>query len=303
MKKQIFLFLAVFFAFQTWAQQARFTAELDTNRILIGQQTTLHLSAQNLVTLNNLVWPLWPDTLDGLEIISSNRDTVETAGKFSITEHFVLTSFDSGFVVIPPFTLLVGEEKAETEALILNIGTVEILEEQDYYDIKAPVDPPFDFLYWLKKLWYVAVILAILIAIGLWLFLRKRKEMIVAQAPVDLRSPAERAKEALLSIRDARVWQDGKTKLYYSQVSDTIRTYLEEEFHVPAMEMVSDELLESMQTRISADAQFLLSPLLRLADSVKFAKAKPGPDQHAKLWDDAMAIVNITEPKIQAGNE
>lgn len=297
MKKQIFLFLAIAFAFQTWAQQASFTAELDTNRILIGEQTTLHLSAKNLVNVNDLNWPVWPDTLAGLELISSSRDTVETDGRFSITEHFVLTSFDSGFVVIPPFSLLMGEEKAETEPQILNIGTVEILADQDFYDIKAPVDPPFDFLYWLKKLWYVAVILAIMLAIGLWFFLRKRKEKMAIQTPPDLRSPAQRARENLAAIRDARVWQAGDVKEYYSQVSDTVRTYVEEQFKVPAMEMISDELLDAMQMKISANAQHVLRKMLRDADMVKFAKSKPGPEQFGQLWDDAMQIIELTEPK------
>jgi hypothetical protein len=297
MKKQIFLFLALIFAFHTWAQQASFAAKLDTNRILIGEQTTLHLSAKNLVGVTNLNWPIWPDSIAGLELISSRRDTVETDGTFSITEHFVLTSFDSGFVVIPPFEILLADQKLATEPQILNVGTIEILADQDFYDIKAPVDPPFDFLYWLKKLWYVAVILAILLGIGLWFFLRKRKGKMAIQAPPDLRTPAQRARENLAAIRDARVWQAGDVKEYYSQVSDTARTYLEEQFNVPAMEMISDELLDAMQSRISANAQHVLRKMLRDADMVKFAKSKPGPEQYGQLWDDAMQIIELTEPK------
>ena len=142
-----------------------------------------------------------------------------------------------------------------------------------------------------------ALFLAILLAIGLWFFLRKRKEKIATLTPPDLRSPAQRAKENLLAIRDARIWQSGDVKGYYSQVSDTARTYLEEEFRVAAMEMISDELLDAMQSKISANAQGVLRNMLRTADMVKFAKAKPGPDQHGQLWDDAMKLIDLTEPK------
>lgn len=296
MKKFVILLFAVLNIVFGVAQNAQFSAVLDTNYILIGEQTVLHVRASNLPNAT-LLWPVWPDTLKGVEVISTSRDTVENDGKFSITEHFVLTSFDSGFVVIPPFEILLDDQKLETEPQILNVGTVEILADQDFYDIKGPVDPPFDLLYWLKKLWYVALFLAILLAIGLWFFLRKRKEKIATQTPPDLRSPAQRAKENLLAIRDARIWQSGDVKGYYSQVSDTARTYLEEEFRVAAMEMISDELLDAMQSKISANAQGVLRNMLRTADMVKFAKAKPGPDQHGQLWDDAMKLIDLTEPK------
>jgi hypothetical protein len=143
----------------------------------------------------------------------------------------------------------------------------------------------------------VALILAIVIAIILWLYLRKRKAKPKEVAPPDLRSPAQRARENLAAIRDARVWQAGDVKEYYSQVSDTVRTYLEEQFNVAAMEMTTDELLDAMQMKISANAQHVLRKMLRDADMVKFAKSKPGPEKYGQLWDDAMQIIELTEPK------
>lgn len=297
MKKIFLLLFAALFTSFAFAQQPAVTAVLDTNRIIIGEQTVLHVRAQNLKSTANIVWPAWPDTLKGVELVSATRDTSEENGFFSIEEHFVLTSFDSGFVVIPPFVVLAAGQKLETEPAMLNVGTVEIKANQDFYDIKPPVEPPFDWLYWLKKLWFVALILAIIITVILWFYLRKRKQKAAALAVPDLRSPAQRAKDKLAAIREGRLWQQGQTKLYYSQISDAVRTYLEEEFKVPAMEMVSDELLDAMQTTISANAHIVLRKMLRQADAVKFAKANPDPEQHSILWDDALMIINMTEPK------
>ncbi len=297
MKKFFLNIFAALFASFAFAQQPAVTAVLDTNRILIGEQTVLHVRAINLKGTANIVWPAWPDSVKGVEVVSSSRDTSEADGIFSIEEHFVLTSFDSGVAIIPPFGVLVADQKLETEHAILNVGTVEIVADQDFYDIKPPVEAPIDWLYWLKKLWFVALILALIIAAILWFYLRKRKQKAAEKATPDLRTPAQRAKDTLAAIREARIWQEGKTKLYYSQVSDTVRTYLEEEFKVPAMEMVSDELLDAMQTTISAPAQVVLRKMLRQADAVKFAKANPDAEQHAILWDDALMIINLTEPK------
>lgn len=297
MRKTYFVIAFVLVVSAGWCQQVSITSALDTNRILIGEQTVLHLKASNLPTLSGLVWPAWPDTLSGVEVLSSSRDTLENKGFFNIEEHFVLTSFDSGFVVIPPFAINLDEDQFETEPQILNVGTVEISSDQDYFDIKDPVNPPFDFLYWFKKLWFVSLILAIILVVVLYLWLKKKKEKKAIEVAKDLRTPAERARDNLTAIRDQRIWQDGHVKNYYSSVTDTVRTYLEESFPVPAMEMVSDELLEAMQTHVSTDVQKLLRNMLLTADLVKFAKSKPGPDQHTQIWDDAMKIVELTEPK------
>jgi len=279
------------------AQDVEFTSLLDTNRILIGEQTTLNLTAKNLPTLSGLVWPVWPDSLSGVELLSSTIDTIEQDGRYRIEEHFVLTSFDSGFVVIPPFNINLDENRYETEPQILNVSTVELKPDQDLYDIKDPVNPPFDFLYWFKKLWFVSLLLAIALAAVLYFWLKKKKEKKAIEVARDLRTPAERARDTLNAIREQRMWQDGNVKKYYSSITEAVRKYLEESYPVPAMEMVSDELIDAMQTRVNADVQLLLRNMLQTADMVKFAKAKPGPDQHAQVWDDALKIVELTEPK------
>ncbi len=299
MKKFIYTTISLLFAATAWCQAPTFTARLDTNYILIGQQTTLQFKATNIAENAQLLWPAWPDTLSGLELLSHTRDTLAQSdnGTMTIVENLRLTSFDSGFVIIPEFTLQVEQELLKTEPKILNVGTVEVVANQDYFDIKGPVDPPFDFWYWFKKLWYVSVILAIALALFFWFWMRKRKEKAQATEVPDLRTPAEKARDTLSEIREKRIWQNGHVKMYYSQVSDAVRLYLEELHHVPAMEMVSDELLDAMDTRISAEAHTVLRHMLKEADMVKFAKAKPGEPQHNKLWEDAQRIIELTEPK------
>ena len=296
MKQRIGILLLSLLTLCGFGQTTQFEARLDTNRILIGEQTTFHLQAIG-VNDESLVWPVWPDTLQGIEVLSSVIDSIYTETGWTIAQEFVVTSFDSGFVVIPPFVISTGGETLETEPQILNVSTVSLDPEQDFYDIKEPIEPPIDWIYWLKRLWFVLVIVALVLALVLWLWLRKRKEKKAIEEIPDTRTPAQRAKDTLHAIREQRIWQDGKVKRYYSEVTDAVRTYLEESYPVPAMEMISDELLEAMQTRISAQAQQLLRKALQQADMVKFAKAKPGPDQHAQIWEDALRIIELTEPK------
>jgi hypothetical protein len=228
--------------------------------------------------------------------LGATSDTITQNGVSEIVVRYLITSFDSGFVLINPVVLVAGTDTLKTEPLILNISTVELDPTQDYFDIKAPVNPPFDWLYWLKKLWLWAAIAALIMAVALWFWLRKRKEK-AAPLVVDLRTPAQRARDVLRALAEERLWQNGDLKGYYSRATDAVRTYLEESFRIPAMEMISDELLDAIQPKVSHTAYQLLRTALRQADMVKFAKAKPGPETHEKLLADCLEIINLTEPK------
>ncbi len=302
MKQVLALTSLLLFTVLANAQQAGFSSRLDTNRILIGEQTHYHLEATGLSNTSDMLWPVWPDSLSGLEVLNVSSDTTEENGLFSIHQQYLITSFDSGFVLIPPLTLLLDSAKLETEPQILNVTTVELDPTQDYYDIKDPVKAPIDWLYWLKRIWVYALIASVILGVILWLWLRKRKAK-KEQVVVDSRTPAQRAKDLLRELREERLWQAGDVKGYYSRCTDIVRTYLEESTGIPAMEMITDELLDALQTKTSAEVNQLLAMALRQADQVKFAKAKPGPDMHEKVWEDCLRIVELTEPKEEVNNE
>lgn len=302
MKQRLTLLALLFFTSLAFGQQMTFESTLDTNRILIGEQTHFHLTAKNIADPKDAVWPVWPDTLKGLEVLGVSADTTKEDELFTIHQDYLITSFDSGFVLIPPFALLLDSVKLETEPQILNITTVELDPTQDYYDIKEPVNPPIDWIYWLKRIWIFAAIAAIILAIVLYFWLRKRKAKKEA-AIVDTRTPAQRAKDNLQELLNTRVWQSGDVKGYYSRCTDIIRTYLEETTAIPAMEMITDELLEALQGKTSHEVNQLLADALRQADMVKFAKAKPGPEMHERIWTNCMRIVELTEPKEEEPND
>jgi hypothetical protein len=296
MNKFLAIFSGVFLAFSLAGQSISFESSIDTNRILIGEQTNFHLTAKNITDPNAVVWPVWPDTLRGIEVLRVSSDTSKENELFTLHQHYLITSFDSGFVLIPPFSLLLDTLKLETEPQILNVSTVELDPTQDYYDIKSPVKAPIDWVYWLKRIWLFAALAAVVLAIVLWLWLRKRKakkEVVF----VDTRTPAQRAKENLQALLEARVWQAGDVKGYYSQCTDIIRTYMEETLFIPAMEMTTDELLDALAGKTSYEVTQLLAEALQQADLVKFAKAQPGPDMHERVWNNCMRIVELTEPR------
>jgi hypothetical protein len=294
---RIFIIVLLLFMQLGTSAQVSFESALDTNRILIGQQVDFRLTAGNVSPEQSLIWPQWPDTLSKAELIAMRWDTTAEAGLRKITATFTLTSFDSGFVVLPPFQLISGSDTLYSEPKILNVNTVSFDPEIELYDIKEPLQAPIDWWYWIKKLWWIALAVASAIALIWWLWSKRKRTEPGFAVPKDGRTPAERATDALNELRDRKVWQNGDVKKYYSELTEIIRRYIEESEGVPALEMISDELIEAIQIKYAATEQRLLSGMLKKADAVKFAKAKPGPDEHLSIWDSAVLFVQNTSLK------
>ena len=114
--KPIVILTFLFFAVNGIAQaqdvafNGKAVASLDTNIIAIGAQTelTLELFATAFPMLDQ--WPVEGDTLNGgLEIIErSGIDTLARDGQVILRERYLVTSFDTGFVVIAPHVFFVN---------------------------------------------------------------------------------------------------------------------------------------------------------------------------------------------------
>lgn len=102
-------------------------------------------------------------------------------------------------------------------------------------------------------------------------------------------------------IKKQKLWQQpGKSKQYYSEVTETLRKYIDSMFHIPAMEQTSDETIESFRTQKDLLKEKTLQNLiqmLKLADLVKFAKYQPTPDDDNLTLMNAYFFINDTRPE------
>ena len=102
---------------------------------------------------------------------------------------------------------------------------------------------------------------------------------------------------ALEKLRNEKLWQNDKHKLYYSGLSDILRTYLAGRFEVGAMEMTTDEIDDALRTiKIEQKQKMNLLAVLRDADLVKFAKATPEAEENELAYDKAYHFVEETKP-------
>ena len=109
---------------------------------------------------------------------------------------------------------------------------------------------------------------------------------------------------ALERLYVQRLWQAEKHKLYYSTLTDILRTYIDGRFGVGAMEMTSDEIIEAMRNvDLPQKSAMDLTQILRDADLVKFAKAVPEAEENEAAYEAAWQFVEQTKPVEQSDEE
>jgi hypothetical protein len=286
--------------------------KLDTNKIRIGEQVKLQLifGFQNEAK-RKIVWPETGDTIrKEIEVIVKEKPVQKKTGNTTeITQELVITSFDSGFWVIPPFKFFLKDDTiplTETEPLLLEVHTVPTdTSETSIRDIKPIFEEKWDWKAYLPYIYWGIGILAVLGIIITILILTTRKNKATFTAPkVPLEPPHITALRSLETIREQKAWKEGKYKEYYTAITDVLRIYIEGRFKVAAMELTTDEILHVMRTQvIDMESKRKLQQVLELADYVKFAKVIPIEPENEITLNHAFDFVNGTSREEKAEDE
>lgn len=307
--RHIFLLslLLVFSALKS--QQIRVNAVLDSSKIRIGEQTKLDVYLTydaNAQTNLKVEWPSFEDTITGkVEIVSRTEvdSTIPDKNNPSIIQRhqqFIISAFDSGYFAIPPFKFIVNGDTVNpvlTEALFLEVNTVPTdTTDATIKDIKPPFEEPFDWKWYLPMVYWgaVAILLVALIVFIIIKLTKKKPDLIVERKP-DV-PPHILALEQLEKVKLEAVWKDGKTKEYYSAISDSVRLYIEGRFGIQALELTTDEIVRAFKSQVvDAASKEKLQQMLVLSDFVKFAKVIPIEQEHALALQSAFDFVNGTK--------
>lgn len=279
----ILLIVFVFNSTDTYAQKA--VLSLDTSSIRIGERVLLRLNA-TLPKSATIYWPPIGDTLtSAVEVASKSKtDTNATSRKEFVTysQTILITSFDTGFHYIPPFTIHysypgdASRHELLSEGVYLKVRAVEVDTTKAIRDIRGPIQAPLSLAEMAPYLAGMAVLILI-IALVWYYFWRKRINKPLF--PVISRPqgpPWQLALQSLDMLEDKKLWQNGKIKEYYSELTDIIRRYLQQQHGIEAMEMITAEILAAYDsTSLQPDARSILSNILMQADYVKFAKVIP----------------------------
>lgn len=294
--REIGLLFTLFCSFITFSQDGMVKAEIDTTNIRIGEQFNFKISVNET---QNVILPKL--RLNGLEIIDSTKvDTI----KNQLIRKYILTGFDSGAFYIPQQQVFVKNQAFLTDSLLVNVATVAIdTTKVKKFPIKSIKSEPYTFDDFKMYLYILLAVLALIAFIIYWFFIRKKKTEEEVLAEIAL-PPYEEAIYKLNELDGKLLWQNNKVKEYYSELTDIVRSYIEREIKVSALEKTTDEIIDTLTDfndaetiETSKETIKKLKALLQEADLVKFAKSKPMALEIEEDRKDAEDIVNNLKPK------
>jgi hypothetical protein len=312
-KTKILLFISLIFSGMAVAQNFSVQAKIDTAEMYIGEQRNLifEISQRNDI---KVVSPIFSDSLiSGIEIVDRRNDTVKNKDNSIVVKQiYTITAFDSALYYIPPFEFVNGKDTVLSENLSLKVLSVPIdttQEEIQIFDIKPIERAPFNWELFKKiALWVVPIWFLLALIIWLIIYYKKKHQPKEKTKEEIKRSAHEIALEKLEIIHNEKIWQQGRTKEYYTQITDVLREYIEKRFDVPTFEKTSAEIIDSLYfvRKDYKESITHLQRILEVSDFVKFAKFTPDFDQHTRSWNEATDFVsqtiikeNLEEKKIE----
>jgi len=277
-------------------------ATIDSTNILIGEQTKIHLEIAADKS-QPIQIPMISDTLmTGVEVLNISKiDTIDLGNnRMQMKYDYLITAFDSAVYLLPPFQVISGADTAYSAELALKVSTLPVdTASGQFYDIKGVRAPSFVLMDYLPGILLILAIIALVALVGFIVYrIINKKSLVPFKKEEPYVPPHIRAIQRLDVIKGEKLWQAGKIKEYHSEITDTLRKYIEERYRIGAMEMTSGEILADIKGHDEIKSVYdNLKQILILADFVKFAKYRSLPDENELSMSNAYLFVDNTKPE------
>ena len=307
MKKTIVLLLTLSLCLPLCRAQAdgALRSRLSRDSILIGDQVEWSLEMTLSPGEAASISKPGKAPVPGVETLGElTLDTLsEEGGRLGLRGHVILTSFDSGSYVLPPLYVLLARADGTLDTLTyagpsLEVTTIPIdTATFQPYDIKGQIRYPLTFkelLPWIGLALLVAALVWLLVR---WIRLRRQNRDFFGK-PVVKDPPHIVALRSLEKTRGQKLWQAGKQKQFYTQVTDALRQYIADRYGVAALEQTSGEMFRELEDKeIDPALRSQLKDLFTTADFVKFAKHTASDQENENAIPTAVRFVNETYMK------
>lgn len=306
LRRTILLACAVCGMMSTYAQETghvTVSAALDSMQIRIGEPAHIKLDVST-DTGKHIQLPLYApgDTivkgLEVLEVAKPDTQWLNNKKRMSIQQEYTVTAFDSALIYVPYLEVMQDTTTYRSEALTLKVLTVPVdtLHKDKYFPAKGAIDVSYYFSDFVPSIGaFVLVILLVFLLI--WLMrLFVNNQSITRRVKVEPKKPAYEV--ALYELDHLEIPKEEDTvsnKIYYTEITDAVRTYFEERYGFPAMEMTSSEIVDELLKRCSADEVKEMRALFGTSDLVKFAKFAPDNIEKKHHLESARTFVDKTK--------
>lgn len=289
------------------AQQVTVRASIDSLQLLVGEQTKIHLEV-SMDADRKLRLPVIKDTLvrgvEVLDIAKPDTQKLNDDKRWLIRQDYTVTSFDSALYYLPPLEVMVDDKEYRSESLALKVYSIPVdtLHPDQFFGPKTIVEVP---LQWqdIDSMVYSLILMLLFGAGCVFLIVRlKNNKPIIKIIKIEPKLPPhQEAMKHIEEIKANKNIQREDPKLYYTELTDVIRTYIAERFGFNAMEMTSAEIIEQLLQVKDKDSLKDLKYLFETADLVKFAKHAPMMNENDMNLVNAVDFINETKIEEEPG--
>lgn len=283
------LFLA-FVKFSLFAQTT-VTANLDKSGMFVGDQAQLNINITGWADA-----PIYYIGWDSLAKKNIECLQIAPAKLLSNSERVVsakITTFETGELTIPPITVILKTNGTFMDTFYTNPLKLAVYEVAPDSAGLAPIK---DIIvedkdvsdYYLQ----ISLVLLAMLGIGIYYYYRQkngRKEAIIYQKN---QTPQVKALRKLKNMEAQNYPQQGKVKLFCSELTFILREYLAAEYQFPALKMTTSELLLFCKDNDILQAQNIdLQYIMNISDYVKFAEGDAENTFFTKAINDVKGII------------
>ncbi len=290
-------FLLVVLLQYTAQSQVLVKSRVDKDSILIGE--TLRISVEARLPMGEtLTWKI-PDSLAHFEWVEKGKpETTDAVDGKKIVQVLAVTSYDSGYWVIPPIKISVKGKSYATDTVGVRVVYIPQNPADDYRDIKPIIDVESSKKF--DKKWIILIGMTVLVIIAIIILLRKKKTTQQTTSIVSKLSPYEEAINTLEQLRKKLPDEALQMKPFYTDLNDVLKKYLAGSRQWPSSQKTNEEMIHYLRSSgLSQESILPLFQTLRMADFVKFARYLPGKEDHLKNIEEiekAITTLNRQNP-------
>ena len=294
--------------------QVTVSASIDSLQLLIGEQAHVKLEV-SCPAQGELIMPTYPNRLlmEGIEILGEVKTDTQYLNKRShmvVTQEYTVTSFDTAFYYIPPFEVLVDSVTYTSDPLALMVMSFDIdtTNVEAIFPIKEVMTRPITVVEALPMGGSLLLLVAFCFLIPYLLKRYHDNKPILRRVTIAPKLPPYQvALQEMERIKSEKSWQRDDVKSFYTELTDTLREYMEGRFGFNAKEMTSDEIIAHLNQQPDKEWIGELRELFQMSDLVKFAKYQPLINENDMNLINAIDFINKTkveavvpaEPQVQ----
>lgn len=281
--------------------QVTVQAKIDSLQLLVGEQTKIHLEV-SMDANKQFSLPMIKDTLvRGVEVIDIAKPDTQLLNndkRWVITQDYTITSFDSALYYLPPLEVMVDNKEYRSESLALKVYSIPVdtLHPDQFFGPKEIVAVSLEWQD-IDTMVYAFILMLLLGAACVFFIIRyKDNKPIIKIIKVEPKLPPhQEAMKQIEEIKSDKNVRRENPKLYYTELTDVIRTYIKERFGFNALEMTSSEIIDRLMEEKDKDSLKDLKYLFDTADLVKFAKHAPMMNENDMNLVSAVDFINETK--------